>query len=114
MFSCLSLQTCWLSRRGFLQRNFIRFTLSTTSTSDNTLSHRSASRFSLKIARFLFLKDRIKYNTCQTSTLPLSTHAHYSKSGSNEDMHELARNFLLSLEPGSYISNEKIQGKLFI
>jgi hypothetical protein len=101
MSSCLSLHTCWLPRIVFFPRIFIRSTLSTTSTSHNASSHRSASRFSLKIARFLFLKERINHNTSTTPTIvPLSTHAHYSKSETTEDMQELARSFLLSLEPG--------------
>ena len=33
----------------------------------------------------------------QQPIVPLSTHAHYSKSETNEDMHELARSFLLHL-----------------
>ncbi len=96
MSSCLSL---WLPRIVFFQRYIIRSTFSTTS--DNISSHRSASRFSLKIARFLFLRHRINDDDSSTSNiLPLSTHAHYSKRETNDDMQELARNFLLSLEPG--------------
>jgi len=87
MSSRLSLHTCWLPRRILFR--------STTSTSD-----RSASRFSLKIARFQFLKRHIKHDTSKTTIVPLSTHAHYSKSETNEDIRELARSFLLSLEPG--------------
>jgi hypothetical protein len=98
MSSCLSFHTYCFPRTVFLPRIFFR---STTSTSHNTSSHRSASRFSLKIARFLFLKDRINHDiSTKTTIVPLSTHAHYSKSESSEDIHELARSFLLSLEPG--------------
>lgn len=93
--SNLSLQTCWLSRTLPFSRNFLRSSFSTPSTPDNTQSsHRSASRFSVKIARFLFSKDRLK------QVAPLSTHAHYTKTESPADMHEIARNFILSLEPG--------------
>ncbi|CAF1323170.1 unnamed protein product [Adineta steineri] len=96
MSSCLSLHTCWLPRTIFIQKIFIRLT---TSTSDQTSSYRSASRFSVKIARFQFLKHHNKHNTSITTMAPLSIHAHYSKRETHEDMHELARNFLLSLEP---------------
>jgi hypothetical protein len=98
MSSCLSLHSSWLPRIVFFQRYIIRSTFSTTS--DNTSSHRSASRFSLKIARFLFLRHRINDDSSTSNILPLSTHAHYSKRETNDDMQELARNFLLSLEPG--------------
>ncbi len=100
MSSYLSLHTCWLPRTVFYQKIIFRATFSTTSKSDDTSSHRSASRFSLKIARFLFLKRRIKDDASTINILPLSTHAHYSKRETEEDMHELARNFLFSLEPG--------------
>jgi hypothetical protein len=117
MSSYLSLHTCWLPRTGFFQRIIFHSTLSTTtSTSDNTPSYRSASRFSLKIARFLFLKRRIKDDVSTTTTttiLPLSTHAHYSKRETDEDMQELARNFLLSLEPGFYLNRIKFPIEFF-
>jgi hypothetical protein len=92
MSSRLSLHTCWLPRRILFR--------STTSTSDHTSSYRSASRFSLKIARFQFLKRHTKHDTSKSTIVPLSTHAHYPKSETNEDIRELARSFLLSLEPG--------------
>jgi hypothetical protein len=98
MSSFLSLHTCWLPRTVCFTKTFFR---STTSTSNNPPSYRSASRFSLKIARFLFSKRRIKDTvSTPTTALPLSTYAHYSKSESVEDMHEIARSFVLSLEPG--------------
>jgi len=100
MSSYLSLHSSWLPRIVFFQRIIIRSSFSTTSTSDNASSHRSASRFSIKIARFLFLKHRIKDDSSTINILPLSTHAHYSKRETDDDMQELARNFLHSLEPG--------------
>ncbi|CAF4307249.1 unnamed protein product [Rotaria sp. Silwood2] len=86
MSSYLSLHTCWLPRTVLFQRIFLLSTFSTKSISNNTSSHRSTSRFSLKIARFLFLKRRIK---CE----------HHAKNEPNKDMHLLARSFLFSLEP---------------
>ncbi len=96
MSCCLSLYTCWLPRTIIFQRVFHRSSFSTVSTPDNASSHRSrsASRFSLKIARFLFSKDRL------AQSAPLSTHAHYTKLESSGDIHELARDFILSLEQG--------------
>ena len=41
----------------------------------------------------------------KTSIVPLSTHAHYSKTETSDDIHELARTFLLSLEPGELLNN---------
>ncbi|CAF1517895.1 unnamed protein product [Adineta ricciae] len=98
MFTCVSLRACCFPRRIPIQRIFLR---STTSTADRSSlsSYRSASRFSLKIARFLFLKRRINNQTGSTRFVPISTHAHYSKSETPDDLHELARSFLLSLEP---------------
>jgi hypothetical protein len=113
MSSCLSLHTCWLPRRLFFQRIIIRSTFSTTSRSDNTSSHRSASRFSVKIARFLFLKHLIKDDASTENVLPLSTRAHYSKRETDEDIQELARNFLLSLEPGSFLNNTKTNFQIY-
>ena len=95
MSSCLSLYTCWLPRTIIFQRVFHRSSFSTIPKPDNSSSHRSASRFSLKIARFVFSKDRLEQSA------PLSTHAHYTKSESPGDIHELARDFILSLEPGN-------------
>jgi hypothetical protein len=94
MSSCLSLNICWLPRTVIFQRIFLRSSFSTISTSDNSSSHRSASRFSLKIARFLFSKDSLK------QAIPLSTHAHYTKRDTPADIHEIARDFVFSLEPG--------------
>jgi len=96
MTSCLSLYTCWLPRTVIFQRSFIRSSFSTTSTSDNSSSssHHSASRFSVKIARFLYSKERLGQSAS------LSTHAHYTKLETSGDIHELARDFILSLEPG--------------
>jgi hypothetical protein len=92
--SCLPLYTCWLPRTVTFQRIFLRSSFSTVSTSDSSSSHRSASRFSLKIARFIFSKNRLS----QSATL--STHAHYTKRETPGDIHDLAREFILSLEPG--------------
>jgi hypothetical protein len=94
MSSCSSLYACWLPRTIIFQRVFHRSSFSTTSTPDNSAPHRSASRFSLKTARFIFAKDRLE------QSVPLSTHAHYTKSETPGDIHELARDFILSLEPG--------------
>jgi hypothetical protein len=94
MSLCLSLTNCWLPRTVIFQRIFLRSSFSTVSPSDNSSSHRSASRFSLKVARFLFSKD------CLNQSAPLSTHAHYTKRDTPADIHELARDFILSLEPG--------------
>ncbi|CAF3262143.1 unnamed protein product [Rotaria socialis] len=60
---------------------------------DNTPTHRSASRFSVKIARFLFSTSLLKQSA------PLSTHTHYTKTESSTDIQEIARNFIHSLEP---------------
>lgn len=96
----LSLYTCWLPRKIYFQKSFIRLT---SSTSDNrSSSYRSASRFSLKVARFLFLKRDIKSDSATPTILPASTHAHYSKRETDDDIQALARNFLLSLEPGKF------------
>lgn len=100
MSACLSLHTCWLPRTGAFRRVIFRSSFTSSSTSDQTSSHRSASRFSLKIARFLFLKRRIQDESSSISILPLSTHAHYTKRETEDDIQDLARNFLLSLEPG--------------
>jgi len=94
MTSCLSLYTCWLPRTVLFQRIFFRASFSTASPSENLPSHRSASRFSVKVARFLFSKDSL----AQSATL--STHPHYTKSETTGDIHEIARDFVLSLEPG--------------
>lgn len=94
MPSCLSLYTCWLPRNVLFQRIFVRSSFSTVPSSDNTSTHRSASRFTVKIARFIFAKDNL------TQSAPLSTHAHYTKSETPGDIHEIARDFILSLEPG--------------
>jgi hypothetical protein len=97
MLSILSRHTCWLPRTSTLvQRIWSRSTFSVTSNNDShtSISHRSESRFALKIARFQFSKDRIQ------SSASLSTHAHYTKTETQGDIHELARSFVLSLEPG--------------
>ncbi|CAF2084018.1 unnamed protein product [Rotaria magnacalcarata] len=60
---------------------------------NNTPTHRSASRFSVKIARFLFSTSLLKQSA------PLSTHTHYAKAESSTDIQEIARNFIHSLEP---------------
>lgn len=105
MSSCLFLLRIYsLSRTAFYQRILIR---STFSNSDNTSSYRSASCFSLKIARFLFLKRRMKDDSLTSNILPLSTHAHYTKREADDDIQELARNFLLSLEPGLFLNNKQ-------
>ena len=88
MSTCLSLLNCWLPRTILFQRVFLR-----SSASDTSSSHRSASRFSLKIARFIYAKEHIT---------PLSTHAHYMKAETPGDIHEIARDFVLSLEPGEF------------
>jgi hypothetical protein len=93
MSTCLSLSNCWLPRTIFFQRIFLRL-----STSDISSSHRSASRFSLKIARFLYSKEHLT---------PLSTHAHYTKTETSVDIQEIARDFVLSLEPGELKSIEE-------
>ncbi|UJR21915.1 hypothetical protein I4U23_024985 [Adineta vaga] len=97
MPACLSLYTCWLPRTIVFQRIFLRSSFSTVSQSNTSTStshsHRSASRFSVKVARFIFAKNRLQ----QSATL--STHAHYAKSETPGDIHELAREFILSLEP---------------
>jgi hypothetical protein len=97
MSTCLSLSNCWLPRTIFFQRIFLRL-----STSDISSSHRSASRFSLKIARFLYSKEHLT---------PLSTHAHYTKTETSVDIQEIARDFVLSLEPDHrrILSNELTQ-----
>ncbi|CAF1583300.1 unnamed protein product [Adineta ricciae] len=104
MTARLSLYTCWLPRTTGLQRIFIRSSFSDASET-NPSSHRSASRFSLKIARFFFKKDRLEQSA------RLSTHAHYTKSETPGDIHELARDFILSLEPDHrrILSNELVQ-----
>lgn len=95
MSSCLSLSNCWLPRTAIFQRIFLRSSFSTVSKPDNSsLTHRSASRFSLKIARFLFSTDHLK------QSVSLSTHPHYTKRETPGDIHEIARDFVLSLEPG--------------
>ncbi len=94
MTNCSSLYTCWLPRTVLIQRIFLRSSFSTAPTSDNSSSHRSASRFSMKIARFLFSKDRL------AQSASLSTHAHSTKTETPGDIHEIARDFILSLEPG--------------
>lgn len=94
MTSTLSLYTCWLPRTVLFQRIFFRSSFSTVSSSDNSSSHRSASRLSVKIARFIFSKDSL------SQSAPLSTHPHYTKSETPGDIHEIAREFILSLEPG--------------
>lgn len=91
----LSLYACWFPRTIQLQRTFLRTSYSTVPQPDDTTpSYRSASRFSLKIARFIFSKDRLQQSS------HLSTHAHYTKTESSVDIRELARDFILSLEPG--------------
>ncbi|CAF2917823.1 unnamed protein product [Rotaria sp. Silwood2] len=102
----LSLYTCWFPRTFICQRFFLRSSFSTTPTPDNVSQpHRSVSRFSVKIARFIFSKNRLKQSAS------LSTHAHYTKTESPSDIHELARDFILSLEPEHrrILSNELIQ-----
>jgi hypothetical protein len=94
MSTSFSLYTCWLPRTVKLQRIFLRSTFSTGPTSDDGSSHRSTSRFSLKTARYLFSKDHLE----QSSSL--STHTHYAKTETPGDIHELARDFIQSLEPG--------------
>ena len=54
----------------------------------------------MKIARFQFLKRRMQDESSSITILPLSTHAHYTKRETEDDIQDLARNFLLSLEPG--------------
>lgn len=113
MSSCLSHHACWLPRTVLFQKILIRSSFTTTSASDqSSSSHRSASRFSLKIARFLFLKRRMQDEPSNTSILPLSTYAHYSKRETEDDMQELARNFLLSLEPGSFEERRPTEGNI--
>ena len=90
MPSTLSLHTSWLPRTVLVQHVICR---SAASNADTPLAHRSASRFSLKIARFLFSKERLKQSA------RYSTHPHYTKSETHGDIHEVARAFVLSLEP---------------
>lgn len=90
MSLCSSLRICWLPRRIFLR------SLADESSSE----YRSASRFSLKIARFAFLKDRMNTKSTITTFVASSTYAHYTKRETDDDIQDLARNFLLSLEPG--------------
>ncbi|CAF0900301.1 unnamed protein product [Rotaria sordida] len=102
----LSLHICWYPRTIIYQQFFLRSSFSTIPSADNvTQSHRSASRFSVKIARFLFSKNRLK------PYARLSTHPHYTKTESPGDIHELARDFILSLEPEHrrILSNELIE-----
>ncbi len=94
MTSCLSLYTCWLPRAVIFQRIFFRSSFSTISPSDSSSPRHSASRFSVKIARFLFSKEHLG------QSVPLSTHVHYTKSETRGDIHEIARDFIFSLEPG--------------
>ncbi|CAF3366104.1 unnamed protein product [Rotaria sp. Silwood1] len=99
MSSRLSFHNCWLPRTVFFQRIFSCSTFSTKPVSNNASSHRSTSHFSLKIARFLFLKRRIKYDASKTTITQTHTDTHDSKIESNQHMHLLARSFLFSLEP---------------
>jgi len=101
MSSCLYLTNCWLPRTILFQRIFFRSSFSSASTSDSSSKHRSASRFSLKIARFIYSKEHL------TRSAPLSTHAHYTKTETPGDIHEIARDFVLSLEPGEFELNAK-------
>ncbi|CAF1136928.1 unnamed protein product [Adineta steineri] len=95
MSPCLSLYTCWLPRTTIVHRVFLRSSFSTVPPTNTSSSHGSASaaRFSLKVARFLFSKDGLRQSA------PLSTHAHSTKLETPGDIHELARDFVLSLEP---------------
>jgi len=94
MTSCLFLYTSWLPRTVIFQRIFLRSSFSTISSSDSSSPRHSASRFSVKIARFLFSKEHLG------QSVPLSTHVHYTKSETRGDIHEIARDFIFSLEPG--------------
>ena len=102
MSACVAFSNCWLPRTVRFQRVFFRSSFSTAPTSDKSSSYRSASRFSLKIARFLFDKKHLAHSA------PLSTHAHYTKSETPGDIHEITRDFILSLEPDHrrILSNE--------
>jgi hypothetical protein len=107
MTACLSLCTCWLPRTTSLQRVFLRSSFSTVSEPSTSSSHRSASRFSLKIARFLFAKNRLE------PSASLSTHAHYTKSETPGDIHDLARDFVFSLEPGKLFFEIRLNSRLY-
>lgn len=104
MPSAFSLQKTWFPqcRSIFFQQILFRSSFSKSTNFDqiNSLSsqQRSESRFSLKIARFQFSKTR--YPTSAS----LSTHAHYTKSETSNDIQDLARAFVLSLEPGEFFS----------
>jgi len=99
MPSAFSLQKIWLPqcRSIFFQRILFRSSFSNSTNpeqiSSSSSPQRSESRFSLKIARFQFSKTR--YPTSAS----LSTHAHYTKSETPGDIQDLARAFVLSLEP---------------
>ncbi|CAF4094779.1 unnamed protein product [Rotaria magnacalcarata] len=93
MKRCLSLHSCWFPRSVLFPRCLLRSSFSTTPMPNNTPTHRSASRFSVKIARFLFSTSLLKQSA------PLSTHTHYAKAESSTDIQEIARNFIHSLEP---------------
>ena len=96
----LLLHPVWLSRSIFLPKTHSRATLSTTA--DQPPTQRSASRFSLKIAQYLYSNSRIKQGS-SVPVAPLTTHAYYAKNESVQDAHQLARSFLLSLEPGNCV-----------
>ena len=107
MSACFSLSSPWLPRTIVVQRIFYRSAFSSTSTTqEKSSSHRSASRFSLKVARFLFNKDRLAHSAS------FSTHPHHTKSETPGDIHEIAREFVFSLEPGAFKSAAKGQFQL--
>jgi len=107
MSTCLSIYTCWLPRLISIQRTCLRSAYSTVSNSDKSSSTpRSTSRFSVKIARFMFEKD------CLQSSASMSTHPHYTKAETPADIHEIARDFVRSLEPGLQ-NRQKIDLKSF-
>jgi hypothetical protein len=96
MLGHTSVYSCYLSQRICMLRQVFRSIVTTT---DNVSSYRSTSRFSLKIARFLFSQHRIKHAALTVDTTP-NTHTQQSPSEVLKEITELTRNFAISLEPG--------------
>jgi hypothetical protein len=58
--------------------------------------------FRKNIIMFISAHMLASVNSLFSKNFPLSTYAHYFKRDTDDDMQELARNFLLSLEPGEF------------
>lgn len=105
----LSLYSCWLPRNILFQRSITHSNFSTKSISSQKSSNRSHARFSVKVARFLFLKRRIQLDASESNIASLSTHVHHQNKGSHHsEMHLLARNFLSSIEPGKFFKQHQL------